>query len=340
LTTEPVPGDQTSPYQRKVFALTKTLVGKIEPAVLPGSLPLHHDGNGLYSVVFPDTSKPGLYRFLLTYDFEAPDGSGRIRRIEQIEREVKIRPDPAATSVSSRRGEASGEWFVTVTPRDRFGNYLGPGAAPRVQIKLVGPGTVAGVLDDPLQKGDYVLHLLDVPLGEAPKVSVFVDEIKVPVDLHPFGPGPSPGSTPRFRLFLDAGPNFPHGDLNLIADGRLSVNAGLEGFVAPSTSIEGIVGYHSFKSPFISDPHIWQLSLNVKQYFGPGPLHFFLNAGAGAYRFDPGSTTKLGGNAGAGVSLDLSSLWSLEALYNFHTINSSGTNTQFSTVQVGIRHTL
>jgi len=48
----------------------------------------------------------------------------------------------------------------------------------------------------------------------------------------------------------------------------------------------------------------------------------------------------MGGNAGAGVIWDISSLWSLEALYNFHSINTSGSNTQFSTVQVGIRHSL
>jgi len=182
------------------------------------------------------------------------------------------------------------------------------------------------------REGDSAVYTLRVEPGKAATVETEIEAVEAG--------GCCGGGTSRFRVFLDAGPNFPHGDLNLIADGRASVNAGLEGFVAPNTSLEGILGYHAFKSPFISDPHIWQLSLNAKQYFGPGPWHFFINAGAGAYRFDPGSTTKLGGNAGAGVIWDLSSLWSLEALYNFHTINSSGTNTQFSTVQVGIRHTL
>jgi len=143
----------------------------------------------------------------------------------------------------------------------------------------------------------------------------------------------------RFRVFLDAGPNFPHGDFNLAVDGRYSVNGGLEGFVAPNTSLEGILGYHAFKSPFVSNPHIWQLSLNVKQYFGPGPLHFFLNGGAGAYRFDPGSMTKFGGNVGAGLLFDLSSTWGFEGVYNFHAINT-GVDTKFSTMQVGIRHTV
>jgi hypothetical protein len=152
---------------------------------------------------------------------------------------------------------------------------------------------------------------------------------------NPSGPG-----TGKFRVFLDAGPNFPHGDLNKAVDGRYSVNAGLEGFVTSNTSIEGILGYHAFKSPVISNPRIWQLSVNVKQYFGPGPLHFFINGGAGGYRFDPGNTTKLGGNVGAGLLWDISSTWGLEAVYNFHAVSTSGSNTEFSTLQVGIRHSL
>jgi hypothetical protein len=148
------------------------------------------------------------------------------------------------------------------------------------------------------------------------------------------------GAGGRFRAFLDAGPNFPHGDFGRFIDGRLSVNAGLEGFLAPNTSIEGILGYHSFKTGFGFHPRIWQLSANVKQYFGPGPLRFFINGGVGAYRFDPGSTTKIGANAGAGLLYDVSSTWGFEGLYNFHTISTSGSNTNFSTVQVGIRHRL
>lgn|GEM_PF-1733105 len=153
--------------------------------------------------------------------------------------------------------------------------------------------------------------------------------------------GPSVlGGNGRFRVFLDAGPNFPQGDFNTFVDGKLSVNAGLEAFLGSNTSIEGILGYHAFKVPFVTAPHIWQLSLNLKQYFGPGPLHFFLNAGGGAYRFDPGSTTKLGGNVGAGLLWDISSTWGLEGVYNFHTINTGGSKTKFSTLQVGIRHSL
>jgi opacity protein-like surface antigen len=178
-----------------------------------------------------------------------------------------------------------------------------------------------------LQRINDLLYLIDVAPGEEAEVETVISANE----------GAGSGA---WRIFLDAGPNFPHGDFGRFIDGRLSVNAGLEGFLAPNTSIEGILGYHSFKTGFGFHPRIWQLSANVKQYFGPGPLHFFINGGAGAYRFDPGSTTKFGANAGAGLLYDVSATWGFEGVYNFHAISTSGSNTEFSTVQVGIRHRL
>jgi hypothetical protein len=178
-----------------------------------------------------------------------------------------------------------------------------------------------------LQRINDRLYLLDVAPGEAAEVETVISANE----------GVGGGA---YRVFLDVGPNFPHGNFSNAVDGKLSVNAGLERFLAPNTSIEGIAGYHSFKSPFVSNPHIWQLSVNGKQYFGPGPLHFFLNGGIGVYRFDPGHTTKLGANVGAGVLYDFSTIWGIEGVYNFHAISTSPSRTQFSTVQIGIRRKL
>ena len=329
LTTEPLPGDKTSPYQRKLFALTKNVAHRIEPAVLPGTLQFHHDGQGLYSATFSDTSKPGLYQLLLTYDFDAPDGSGRIRRIEQIERVLKLKPDPSATNVVVTAVQPPGTFTVVVTPKDRFGNYMGPGAPGRIRIAVNGVGTVSAI-SDPKQTGDYVATITGVPAGTVPDIQVTVDEVQVPVK--------SGSATSTFRVFLDAGPNFPTGDFDKAVDGRYSINAGLERFMAVNTSIEAIAGYHAFKAPFVSNPRIWQLSVNVKQYFGPGPLHFFVNGGGGAYRFDPGNTTKFGWNVGTGLLYDISSSWGIEGVYNFHSVSISPTDARFSTLQIGIRH--
>ncbi|HXH37807.1 MAG TPA: hypothetical protein VNN08_04215, partial [Thermoanaerobaculia bacterium] len=150
-----------------------------------------------------------------------------------------------------------------------------------------------------------------------------------------------PGSSSaQYRFFIDLGPNFPQGNFSHGVDGKFSVNAGIERLLASNNSIEGILGYHRFDTAFVSNPHIWQLSANMKHYFGPGPLHGFLNGGIGAYRFDPGNTTKAGANVGGGLLWDVSPAWGLEAVYNFHWISTSGSSTDFSTFQVGARFRL
>ena len=68
-----------------------------------------------------------------------------------------------------------------------------------------------------------------------------------------------------------------------------------------------------------------------------GPFRPFVNAGIGGYKFSPGSTY-FGGNVGAGVLRELNSHWGLQASYNFHTVNTPGAATKFSTVQGGIRY--
>jgi hypothetical protein len=147
------------------------------------------------------------------------------------------------------------------------------------------------------------------------------------------------GGSGKYRWFLDAGPNFPHGSFSNGVDGKFSVNTGIERILSGNNSVELILGYHLFDVQEVSKPHIWQLSVGGKHYFGTAPSwHPFVNGGIGAYRFDPGNTTKAGANAGFGVLYDLSSVCGIEGVYNYHWINTSGSSAKFSTLQIGIRH--
>jgi hypothetical protein len=153
------------------------------------------------------------------------------------------------------------------------------------------------------------------------------------------GPSPTPSSHP-YRWFFDIGPNFPHGSFGNFIDGEWSANVGLEKLLSGNNSVELNLGYHLFDTNFgfgPSNPHIWHLSIGGKHYFGTAPWHPFVNGGVGAYRFDPGNTTKAGANGGFGVLYGLSSVWGLEGVYNYHWINTSGSSAKFSTLQIGIR---
>jgi opacity protein-like surface antigen len=157
---------------------------------------------------------------------------------------------------------------------------------------------------------------------------------------------PASSSSP-YRFFLDLGPNRPGGGFGSFTDGRWSANAGIEKMFRPNLSIEGIAGYHLFNlfngtSLPVYTPreflclHIEQFSANLKYYFGPGPLHWFVNGGGGAYHIDSPGIWKWGINGGMGVLYDVNSRWGVEGVYNYHRISASP-DLNFSTLQAGLR---
>jgi len=141
----------------------------------------------------------------------------------------------------------------------------------------------------------------------------------------------------RVALFLDAGAGVPHGTFSSAFNTGFSLNAGLEYIATSHFSAEGIFGYHRFPAKIGSALDLYQFSANGKFYLtSSGPLRPFVNGGIGGYKFSPGSTY-FGGNFGGGILYELGPHWGLQASYNFHTVNTPGAATKFSTVQGGIR---
>jgi len=104
--------------------------------------------------------------------------TGHVQREERLEEDVKPRADAGKTA-TTLTGDASGIWTLTVTPRDRFGNYFGPGYAPLVQARVRSGGKLRNsVPDDPGQFGSYVFTIAGSP-GVAPVVDVIVDGVYV-----------------------------------------------------------------------------------------------------------------------------------------------------------------
>jgi hypothetical protein len=115
-----------------------------------------------------------------------------------------------------------------------------------------------------------------------------------------------------------------------------NLNAGLEYILQPHLSLEGIFGYHHFPGSLLGDLNVYQFSVNGKTYLTGGTVRPFVNGGVGGYKFSPGSTY-FGGNFGGGVLFNLTSRLGLQGSYNFHVVDTSGTATKWSDVQVGLR---
>lgn len=305
-TTTTPSGDVQSPYDRKLAELTDhNLIDRVMPRD-GETIVLTEEKNGVYSGTAGNTSTPGLYAFEAVLDWDDPR-TGHVHREERVERLVRVMPDPDKTEITTRQG-ADGTVLVQVTPRDRFGNYVGPGYGPVVKGTLNSGGTLAaGMPADPDQTGTYVFTVNEVPTGVTPDLDITVGGIDVGNPANNPGKPPASGS---WRAFIDLGSK--------------SVNAGIERRLSPEWSVEGILGYHR------REPNLWQLSIGGKRWFGTSPLRPFLSASAGVYHGD--DETRAGGSAGAGVLYEFTPTCGIEGVYNYHILDDS-----FSTVQVGVR---
>ena len=335
-----------SVYTAKVAGLARTtkLLDRIGPKTTGDSVVLSDDGaggdataqDGIYTGLVPNTRVPGRYRFDVVLEWDDPR-TGKVRRVESVEREVVVVADPQQTPVVVTAGAAPGSFVIQVTPRDRFGNYMGPGYAKGIQVRLNGAGTV-GVATDPQLSGVYSVQVTN---ATAPTFTLTVDNTTVWKDapLAPGRSGPSgPGTGGKYAIWLALGRTFPHGSFNTLHDSGFAGTLGVEYALNPGTSIEGTLATHRFKGTGAApDIHVTQLGVNGKWYFGQPAFKPFVTLGAGAYAFSPGST-RFGLNAGAGVQFDVAPRWSLEGRYAYHAIAGNAPNSRYSTVQLGVRY--
>ena len=169
-------GDIQTPFDYKIAALGQPLIDSTTPKDV-AVIPLAEEGKGIYSGSFGGTSIPGTYVFEAILDWDVPL-TGHVSRQERLEEDVKPRADSAATAITLT-GDASGVWTLTVTPRDRFGNYFGPGYAPLVKAVVRSGGRLRSATPaDQDQLGAYVFTISG-SVGVTPVVDVFVDGVLV-----------------------------------------------------------------------------------------------------------------------------------------------------------------
>jgi hypothetical protein len=354
LTTNPPgasPDSFPDAYARKLFNLMQNpgFIAQTQPKLDPRTFTLFDDGSashgdaragdGIYSMALAesDTRLPGPYRFNLAMDFDRPS-TGRISRVETLEAEVSVKvADANETEIVPTRGPAAGEYRVDVTPADRFKNFMGPGFGDRIKLTLSGGGSVAGPPVDVRENGTYTFRIVGVPAGADPTLTLFVNEQLVKSgSLSSF-------STPtkRFAFFGGVGGNFPHGDFDTVLDSGLSTQLGFEFRFTNRLSAEGTFGYDRFSSPFFPNHlNFYRGSGNLKFYPVIGTFQFGVFGGGGVYHFTfggGGGETHGGVNFGAVAEYRITTSLGVESTYNFHNVFTSGSNTQFSTVQGGVR---
>jgi hypothetical protein len=179
--SSPAGPDSASAYTAKVLALAREgRLAKIEPQPAGSELTLADNGlggderagDGIYTTRFADTQVPGRYRFNVALEWTDPR-TGKVRRVESIQREVVVVPDPSATTVAVLPGAGGNSPTVQVTLRDRFGNFVGPGYGNRFNVQVT--GLKAPPASDPKVTGDYAFLLAGLPAGADPDVKISFD---------------------------------------------------------------------------------------------------------------------------------------------------------------------
>jgi hypothetical protein len=106
-------------------------------------------GDGIYTLSFENTKLEGSYAFRFRATGTTPDGTP-FARIREVGEYVRVDVDPASSPLSSRDLQQVGS-IVTreyyVTPRDRFGGYLGPGHPDLVSFNTTAGAFVTPIVD-------------------------------------------------------------------------------------------------------------------------------------------------------------------------------------------------
>ena len=175
-TTTPA-GDIQTPLDAKIASFKgSSLLERITPKEV-ATIALKEEGKGVYSGTFSDTKVPGTYAFEAILDWNN-ERNGHVHREERIEEALKVRADPSKTEVKIT-APTNGTSLVNVTPRDSYGNYLGPGYARVIRASVRGGKLRTEVPVDRDQIGTYVFTVADVPPGTTPTVQISVDGVLI-----------------------------------------------------------------------------------------------------------------------------------------------------------------
>ena len=169
-------GDIQTPLDAKLASFKgQSLLERTTPKAV-AVIALKEQGKGIYAATFSDTSVPGTYVFEAILDWDT-EKTGHVRREERLEEDLKLLADRGRTEIKTTT--AAGITTLTVTPRDRFGNYFGPGYAPVVRARVRSGGKLRNeVPDDRDQIGSYSFTIAGTQ-GVTPQVDVVVDGVFV-----------------------------------------------------------------------------------------------------------------------------------------------------------------
>ena len=343
-----VNGDPVSLIDQKITLLSKRnkknvlIRGKTQLKLYDDGM--HQDGNandGIYANSFSSTRIPGSYTFRFVAS-DIPSGNGQTTTREwtkSFSNKVNIDPDYSIIQIDSVSGESDQVIKrVRVVPRDRFGNYLGPGHYVTAIIWYAGNGREI-VLKDNID-GTYVRDIVLTQEEVMENATVLIE-----VDKKPFNPQ-KPLLKRRWIISFHGGYNFPINTFGQDYNSGLSVYADFGFKITPELAVVINAGYNAFKAQNTSyDDTYWiNLSGNIKYRLRlSNPISILFCAGSGFY-YPKSGDSKLGVNAGIAVEYAINNKVSFEMGGDHHIIfdgvkaydSTKSGNIQFELIRIGV----
>ena len=304
-------------------------------------LPLYDDGthgdkrkgDGIYTNQYKETLKEGTYSF----QFHAAGDGEPFEREKTVQKYVAVKPDPDPEYSRLRiewhdmfRDERVEYLYdVEIVPKDRYGNYMGPGH--RVGVKIVYNN------DKYEGNGNHLIQLKDNLDGTyTGKIRILQSGFKTGVRLVFFIDGKTfatvekiPGFKKR-SLGIYAGTGIPSYSFDQTHNPGINIGCHIGYRFAPQFSLIGLVGYNPFGSgsPETEDTLWWNISGNLKSEIVTDPFRVYINVGPGIYISKTGDI-KRGFNIGAGAAYSLTSRYIIEIGADFHRVYIEGLDPNF-----------
>ena len=311
--------------QDKVWADLKL----VEP--LGARVELIDHGDGTYRGSYDRTSIPGTYK--VVFDIRGSDErvGGEYRRTETLSAQVEIGelrlPDLGLEVREVGRTADGTSLKLTLRPRDRDGNYLGPDYQDRIRVTL-SSGSVGPVAD--LLDGSYEVTV-SVPTGSDPNLGLALLGRSV-------YQGPLPSSR-KLTFGGHVGLTLPAGTLDRFYDPDLLAELDLEVAVSPRFALHGVLGRYRFDPSFDVDGATFYLRFYrpwKSPAHRPGSTRLFAEIGPGVYDPDGlGSTAGL--SAGLGVVRPFRRRLESELGASYFHLFNSGDDIRFFALKAGLR---
>jgi hypothetical protein len=337
-------GDQMNLAAAKLAILNKNAGGNVlvrDAAIFK----LFDDGqhgdvfanDGIYGNSFDDTKKAGAYTFRFVAS-GIPTAVSNITTTREWTKSllttVAVDGDASGILVDMTGKTADGnKYFVKTTPKDKYGNYLGPGYDVYLIIaKSSGERKVK--LDDKnvdgVFSGNIVISKEELEQGA---------KIKFEANNKIFAVVPPPGSS-KFALSLHGLYAMPLSNMTNTYDKGFGFMVDMEYILRPNLSLVLYIGHNNFKSKIggTDDLGITNISLNAKYYRQlPNNLKlcYYVNAGSGYY-ITSDSHKNIGTNLGTGLSYTIVRKLSLEFGPDWHTILNQ--NRTFIQIHLGFSY--